>query len=420
MSADSMINDPLARARERVGGGANPSNGCLPLRELDTTEWGHRLAPEPNWIIRNLLAAGETGCLAGRSNCGKGLLSLEFSVAVATGRGLFGREGSGDPEAVVFVEMEDSPEELERRLSRLLDLYRLEPDWTEADEANLKQNLIILVPDWKSDQPKTLPVLAPLILARCKTVAKKGRKVRLIILDTLAALSDGDENSVEAQRGIWPACYELRDATGACVLVVHHTRKAFTSAKTPRLVDRLNFDSLRGSTAIVAGARFIVQIEPLTSTEAGRLGLDVEKAQRGGYAVLAMTKVVSGPKGDMLLLEQLEGVGGGFWVVHPRSDLLIAQLLANGAVEKLTLAEAVLKSIATGMTDRQTLAKHHWPDRTEAKGLDALKGLLNHLRNRHRWLESGSSMALTAAGQRRVQELLKGHQEPLPDDLDDL
>jgi hypothetical protein len=343
-----------------------------------------------------------------------------MAVAVATGRPIWGREGSGEPASVVFVQMEDSPEEFERRYSRILDLNRLEPDWTEVDEANLKSNLIILVPDWKSDKPKTLPSLVPLILAKCKTVAKKGKKVRLIILDTLAALSDGDENSVEAQRGIWPSCYELRDATGSCILVIHHTRKAFASGRTPRLADRLNFDSMRGSSAIPAGARYILQLEPLDSTEAGKLGLDVEKAQRGGYAVLAMTKVVSGPKGDMLLLEQLEGVGGGFWVVHPRSDLLIAQLLANGAVERLTLAEAVLKSIASGTTDRQTLAKLHWPDRTEAKGLDALKGLLNHLRNRHRWLESGSSMALTVAGQRRVQELLKGHPDPSPDGLDDL
>jgi hypothetical protein len=348
------------------------------------------------------------------------MLSLEVAATVATGRGFFGRMGSGKPKASLVVQMEDSPEELHRRCSRLYDVLRTEPEWSDTDEINLQKNLIFLVPDWRSELPRTLPSLVPLILDKCAALAKEGRTVGLIILDTLAALSDGDENSVEAQRGIWPSCYALRDATGACVLVVHHTRKAFTAAKTPRLVDRLNFDSLRGSSAIVAGARFILQIEPLTTIEAGKLGLDLEKTQRGGLAVLGMTKVVSGPKGDMLLLEQLEGVGGGFWVVHSRSDLLIAQLLANGAVEKLTLAEAVLKSIASGTTDRQTLAKLHWPDRTEAKGLDALKGLLNHLRNRHRWLESGSSMALTLAGQRRVQELLKGHQDPLPDDLDDL
>jgi AAA domain len=383
-----------------------------PIRSVDITKWGIDAAPEPIWKIRNLIAAGETGCLAGRSNCGKGLLSLELAVAITLGRGLFGREGTCEPQVVVFVEMEDSPEEMERRLCRLLDLYRLEPHWTEADAAMVRRNLIILVPDWKSKQAKTLPTLVPIIHAKCQEITKEGRIIGLIILDTLAALGDGDENSVEALRGIWPSCYELRDATGACVLLVHHTRKAFTSAKAPRLMDRLNFDTLRGSSAIVAGARFILQMEPLTSGEAGKLGLDEEKAQRGGYTVLGMTKVVSGPKGGMLLLEQFEGIGGGFWGPHPRSAFLIAQLQSSGAVEKLTIAEAVLKSIASGLIDRKALARQHWPDRTETKAREALKGVLNHLRNRHGWLEPGDSMNLTPAGRQRVRELLSVSTDP--------
>ena len=420
MTSEKPSNDPIAKFRTSAIPAEPSSDQIPPLYQVETSTWGLSPVPEPNWKIRNVLAAGETGCLAGRSNCGKGLLSIQLAVAIALGQGQFGREGSGRPEVVVFVEMEDSPEEMQRRLCRLLDLYRMEPHWTREHEDKIRRNLIILVPDWKSEHPKNLPTLVPIIRTKCQDLIKEGRQVGLIILDTLAALSEGDENSVEALRAIWPSCYELRDETGACVLVVHHTRKAFASAKTPRLQERLNFDTLRGSSAIVAGARFILQMEPLTSGEAGKLGLDEEKAQRGGYVVLGLTKVVSGPKGDMLLLEQMEGVGGGFWVLHPRSSLLIAQMQSTGAIEKLTLAEAVLKSIASGTTDRKRLGHLHWPDRTESKALEALKGVLNHLRNRHGWLEPGTSMNLTSAGHQRVQELLRGHEEPIPDDDQDI
>ena len=413
MSTAGSSNDLIKNFRNHQ---KDNTTNLLALRQLDTSTWPNVSPPNPNWLLRNLLAAGETGCLAGRSNCGKGLLSLQLAAAVATGRGLFGRDGSGQGQVVIFTEMEDAPEELQRRYSRLNDMLRLEPDWSEEDQANLERNLIFLVPDWKSEQPKTLPNATPIILEKSKAIIKEGRKVGLIILDTLAALSSGDENSVEGQRELWPSCYSMRDETGACVLVVHHTRKASNGGRISRTLDALNFDTLRGTTAIVAGARFIAQIEALTISDAKKLGLDEEKAQRGGYILLGLTKVVSGPKGDMLLLEQIEGIGGGFWSLHPRSALLIAQLQSSGAVEKLTLADAVLKSIASGVSDRKTLARKHWSDRSESKALEALKAVLNHLRNRHGWLEAGTSMNLTPAGHQRVQELLRGQEDPSADD----
>lgn len=402
--------DPLKDVRAECGGSGS-TESVPPLQRLDISAWGNRPAPEPLYHIKGFMAAAESGCLAGRSNAGKGLLVTQQGIAVATGRGLFGLEGSGKPQGVIFVEMEDSPEELERRIARYLDFLRQVGEWSAEDETNFRKNFIILVPNWKSDQPKTLTGVLPLIKEACKD-----REVGLIILDTLAALSDGDENSVEAQRSIWPACYDLRDLTGACVLLVHHTRKAYSSGKTPGIVDRLNFDTVRGSSAIVAGARFIQQVEPLTNGEAKKLNLDEDKALRGGYLLFGMTKVVSGPKGGMILLEQLEGLGGGFWTPHPQSASLIAQLQSNTAVEKLSKAEAVLLSIASGITTRKALAAKHWTEYTEPKGLDALKGILNHLRNRHGWLEAGSSMNLTPAGHQHVQELQHRQRENNADD----
>ena len=140
--------------------------------------------------------------------------------------------------------------------------------------------------------------------------------------------------------------------------------------------------------------------------EALGIGLEEEKAQRGGYAVLATTKVVSGPKGDWILLEQVEGPGGGFWTIHPKSEELCAQLRGSGAAHSLSQDEAVLLSIAEGVIDRKKLKEIHWSMLSEKRAEMALKGVLQRLRGpRHLWVQPGKSMVLTEAGRTRVQQL---------------
>jgi hypothetical protein len=397
--------DPFTDVRASFQNAPTPPK-VSPLLILETSRWCGVPAPVVLWILAGLLARREAGCLAGRSNVGKGFLMLLFMLSVATGRDLFGRKGTGKPMRVILVEMEDSPEELHRRINRMIDLMRLDPSWIEADELAFWANLTIITPNWNSEEPKTLSGLLPDLKAVISDLTKDGSEIGLLVLDTFSALSGGDENSAEAQRDFAAAVYQLRDLTGACVLAVHHLRKPGNAGKAPSLADRLSFDSVRGSSAIVAFLRFVLQVEALTPAEALRIGLSEEKAQRGGYAVLATTKVVSGPKGDWILLEQAEGVGGGFWTVHPRSDELCAQLHSKTAVANLSQDEAVLLSIADGITDRQALRAKHWPNLLEKGAEMALKGVLQRLRGeRHGWVEPGRSMVLTDVGRRKVQQL---------------
>jgi len=375
------------------------------IRQLDISQWGHRPAPQCTWLFNHLVAMNEVGLLAGRSNSGKGMLSMEVAAYVATGRPLFGRAGDGKPRHVLVVQMEDSAEELERRYVRLRDILRQEPDWSEVDDALLLRHMHFFIPNWEAEGSKSLVAILPNLEATIKAIKMDGEEVGLIVLDTLAALTEGDENSVEAQRALWPSCNRLRDLSGAAVLVIHHVRKKANNTKPEPIADRMNFDALRGSTAIVAGARSVLQLEPLTEAEAGKVGLDEEKAQRGGYALLGLTKVVSGPKGDTLLLEQQEGVGGGFWALHPNSEKLCAQLRSRGAAERLSQDEEVLLSIVKGVVDAKALTAKHWPQEGQQVAAGHLKAVMNRLRNRHYWIIAGRSMELTEAGRRKAAEL---------------
>jgi hypothetical protein len=82
--------------------------------------------------------------------------------------------------------------------------------------------------------------------------------LRLIVVDTLSAVSVGDENAVEPARHIWGQVNQLAAMTGATVLMLHHTTKTkFTPGGRP--TDPMNPEAVRGSSAHLAAARFVIQ-----------------------------------------------------------------------------------------------------------------------------------------------------------------
>ena len=395
-----------------------------PLLLLDPSAWGGEAPPPLRYLLDGLLPEGVPATLAGKSNSGKSLIAMMITFAVATGRDLFGRKGPSEPMFVFFVEFEDSPEEVHRRYLRCLDLFREDPSWNAEDEANLKKHWRALTPNWSSKAPRMLPDLVPYLWEQSRTLCANGGRMGIIVLDPLASFSSGEENKAETHQALWSACYAIAENTGATPLVIHHVRKlSNASGKGPYMAERLSFDSLRGSTAIVAGARAIIQVEPLTPEEAGRVGLDEERAGSGNYVVLALTKNASGPKGSWMALEQREAgdTGAGFFVSMSGGDRVCAALRSKAASAKLNLAEAVLLSIADGLQDRKELAKRHWPTENEEKSAASLKAMLAHLRNRHGWLQKGRGFDLTVPGFTRVQKIrsLQGSQAGSFDSQDD-
>jgi hypothetical protein len=76
--------------------------------------------------------------------------------------------------------------------------------------------------------------------------------VKLIVLDTLQALTTGDTNTVEATQPLMNEATALASATGACVLLVHHVAKGSTK-EIKTALDAM--EAIRGSGAIAGTAR---------------------------------------------------------------------------------------------------------------------------------------------------------------------
>lgn len=186
----TLLEGPGWRNSAAAGNATSTSNSeaTPPLIKFDTTEWGLRPPKEVQWLIDGLLALGETGLLVGPPNCGKGLLSIQFAAAIATGSDLFGKKGPATPMAVIMVQLEDSEEELERRVVRYLKDLRRELDWSDQKEALLKLNISFFGPNWSSEGSKCLPALTPHLLKEVGTHKARGCPVGLIVIDTFTAV----------------------------------------------------------------------------------------------------------------------------------------------------------------------------------------------------------------------------------------
>ncbi|WP_158078574.1 AAA family ATPase [Microbulbifer mangrovi] len=173
---------------------------------------------EVNHLIKGWLPADSFGVLYGPSGCGKSFFVLSWAFHVAMGREWNGCKVERLPTLYVAGE---GGVGVRQRIKALADehnngkgipnFYRLDhPVRVGADEKEMEQ-------------------LAATIKEKSNEI---GNDFGLIIFDTLARNMEGDENSNKDMSDFITACDNLREVTGASVLVVHHTGKS--EAKTAR------------------------------------------------------------------------------------------------------------------------------------------------------------------------------------------
>lgn len=202
--------------------------------------------PRPEWLVQQHLVAGSLAVLYGKPGSGKSFLALDISLSIASGipwGGLTSKEGM-----VLYVAGEGHGGLLQRVEA-----------WCCQHEIPLPSNIRVL--------PGRVNLLhAEDVEGLLQGIRDMPTLPILIIFDTLSrCMVGGDENGNRDMGLIVSHLDCLREATGACILVIHHTVK---SGKEER-----------GSTVLRGAADTMLQLT--TTSTFGRVVLSCEKQKDG-------------------------------------------------------------------------------------------------------------------------------------------
>jgi hypothetical protein len=192
-----------------------------------------------SWLVKNVIPHAEFGAIYGASGSGKTFFALDLAYKIARGdewRGLRTKSSR-----VVYVASEAS-RGIKKRLAAYNQEFGRHGGPGIVDEA----------PDLQSP-------------AQAMELADAIGHADLIILDTMAASQSGDENSAKDMGVFIACCKHIAQATGAMVLVVHHSGNS-------------NTDRMRGSSALFAAADVVLEV---SKREDGTNGVSITKQKDG-------------------------------------------------------------------------------------------------------------------------------------------
>lgn len=235
--------------------------------------------PDPEWLVKDLLAIDSFSVLFGPPGSTKSMLTLDAACCIASGKPFHDREVK--PGKVIYFVAEGL-----RGLKWRIEAWKLaHPD---ADMDALYKNLVIV-----PDAPKLLEKAhAGMLINTAEFVHSEETPLRLFIIDTWArSLVGGDENSAQDAGIAIDVCEQVRRVTGATALIVHHTGAEGTRE--------------RGSTALRGAADTSISIQ---HDEVARVTSLTIKKMKDGESGTTMKFMLS-PFGHSVVLKPINFSG---------------------------------------------------------------------------------------------------------------
>ena len=230
--------------------------------------------PERRSIVRDLLPLGIVGEVAGMGGTAKSVLFYQLAISTTTGAPWLGlpMEHVG---GVLYIAAEDDDAELHRRGRRLLQHY--ETLGHHLDRTALGERLHVVSRTGEDSLltrvgPESEMSRTPLV-GRLIATARRITDLRLILLDPSSRWRGGRANDEDHSTRFVEVLEHIRDETGATVLVSLHANKA--SIRDPGEADQ---SMVRGSSALVDGARWVLAMQRLRRDAARNYGLAHEEA----------------------------------------------------------------------------------------------------------------------------------------------
>lgn len=184
----------------------------------------------------------------------------------------------------------------------------------EQGERNLYENLMLL--PMAGEVCTLLEDGRPTALYDELMVVAQG--ARLIIIDPVRRMHDGDENNSSDMTRFVVAMEHLAKVTGAAVVGLHHANRASVS-------DTASQNAARGSSALVDGARWQLNLSRMDEKAADQH--TVSEAERPHYVALDFAKTNYLPPRPRCWLKR--GPGGRFSIVQLPRTMLKGRLVGG-------------------------------------------------------------------------------------------
>lgn len=236
------------------------------------------------WLIRRFVTV-----LVAPGGTGKSLLAMAIGMALASGKGFLGQHVHHSVPAWV-MNLEDPLDEMDRRVAAMMIRHGL-------SAADLEGRLFLhsgrdrrlMMAERSSDgysiaYPDKDGVIA----------AARSGGVGVIVVDPFVKSHGLEENSNPDMDAAATAWAEVGDATGAAILLVHHTRKGAVA----------DIEAARGGKALTDAARVGLTMAGMTPEEASALG--IAERERWQHVRIDDQKVNMAPRLDRAQWFRLE------------------------------------------------------------------------------------------------------------------
>lgn len=341
-----------------------------------------RPIPSREWHVEGLIPARTVTLLSGDGGTGKSLLALQLAVSTAAGLPWIGRGAT--PGRVLFLSAEDDVDELHRRLADILD----------AEGAGFDRLGNLLIRSLAGEdallavQDRRTGALAPTPLLDALDAEIARVQPALVVLDTLADLTAGEENNRAHARQFIGLLRGLAIRHGCALLLLSHpsltgmasgSGLSGSTAWNASVRSRLYLDRIRdGDYEANPDARRLVTKKANFARTGGEIGLTwhagvfVAEAAPTGLDALA-----AGAKGQRVFLQMLaEFTAQGRYVsANPGPTYAPAQFVGNPGAEGC--AKRALKSAMDALFSRGDIVVAEHGKGAKARSHIAKKGAEN-------------------------------------------
>lgn len=223
----------------------------------DAEQWQGKEYPDVEWILENLIAAGNVLLFCAPSQAGKTWAGQEWSLCAAAGKDWNGRRAHQC--GVAYLSLEGNRRKFQERGAKIMAKHGIRNcPFHPIDGRRLK----------KKDGSKLVLTIDNLETWVVGLFEKRGwiGEVKLLVIDTLARLTmDYEENDNAAGTRIATILENIAERLGVAVVVLHHTRKNVEYGATA-------LDAGRGNSGIISAIedKLCLTIHPKNNGRRGK------------------------------------------------------------------------------------------------------------------------------------------------------